>query len=94
VASADHIIEDAKFNTCRLRLGEIASIFSLCNDMGQGQDIDEALCDQNTDIVKELALPAGEYFTAGAFRGCDPIRGSRLEESRETANRGGCRAAQ
>ncbi len=73
-----NVIEDAKFKT--FGCGSAIASCSLATEWVKGKTIDEALEIKNTDIVKELALAAGEDSLLGAGGRRDPRGDRRLEE--------------
>ncbi len=73
-----NVIEDAKFKT--FGCGSAIASSSLATEWVKGKTIDEALEIKNTEIVKELALAAGEDSLLGTGRRRDPRSDRRLEE--------------
>src|SRR6202161_4566250 len=57
-----HIIEDAKFKT--FGCGSAIASSSLATEWVKGKTVDEALQIKNTEIVKELALPADKIYSS------------------------------
>ena len=80
-----NIIEDAKFKT--FGCGSAIASSSLATEWVKGKTVDEALQIKNTEIVKELALAAGEDSLFGAGGRRHPRGDSGLEEEAGSAGK-------